>query len=112
MNPVIDSLVKQVAEKLNLPEEEVYNAVRHQFKYTYEQLPKCKSVEVTGFGYFSLRRRTIHNRIKKHQEFVDIFQGKLEKMEEGSSEYTSTKKKLDYNLGEIEYLKTKIDAGL
>jgi len=64
-----EDIIKQLSKKYKVSEEEVKNAVNHQFKFAKEHMEdeKLPAIRLPFFGIFKPSKRKLKH-IKKHNE--------------------------------------------
>lgn len=104
---ILEKIEKQTAEITSLAIQDVEDIVSHIWKSTHNALHSTSSVEVTGFGYFSLRPSILRKELKKFEEILSAYNKKINTTVPSSPEYKTLQLKILSAENMIEHLKSK-----
>lgn len=102
----VDSLIKKTAEHLDYTEEVIHAVIYHQWKNLRDNMETCNTLEVSGFGKFSVRFNKIKKRLSKMQDIERAYLKQRDKLESGP-EMEKLDKKIAACQADILYLTRK-----
>lgn len=106
------TLTRKTSVTLNISEHIVDEVIAFQWREAHEASKNFSTIELSNMGYFRVRPGMLQRKIALHEKYVKYFEEKLSTTAPDDPDHYRITVKLNKNLSDLEYLRSKQDGSL